>query len=297
MKRWLVIASIGAVVTVAVFLFFSRLEQKATVVVAAADLPAGAVIRPTDIELRTLHASGAVTGAYTDTAQVLGQTLTVPRLAGDQFTPAAFAYQPSESEGLGAGERAIALRVSDSQGVLGVLQPGDRVSAVMVDSRNNQARLLLTSLRVLRVSYDFRYTEPEQRSTAPSGPISLSGNDAETESASYTATASSTAQRSQQGVVLLAVPNTLIETTWQFPTAEGEVFTGTLKLAPTEVLALMDKLGGIHLVLEPENAQAQEPSTGVNLTWLFPTPTPTPAPEEPPAGATTPLTATGVITP
>ena len=295
MKRWLVIIGIGVLVSGAVFLFLAKLEQKATVVVAVTNLPAGAVVRAGDIELRTLHASGVVNGAYTDTAQLLGQQLTVPRLAGDQFTPAAFRYQPSQSEELGAAERAIALRVTDSQGVLGVLQPGDRVSAVVVDSRNYQARLMLSGLRVLRVAYDFRYAEPEQRPiTTSSGPIPL-GDDAGTSAPPAPTTA---AQRSQNGVVLLAVPNTLIATTWQFPTAAGDLFTATLQLAPTEILALMDKLGGIHLTLEPSEAQPQEPGTGVSLEWLFPTPTPTPELEGISSGPTTlTLTTTTVITP
>ncbi len=282
MKRWLVILGIAVVVTVALFLFLSKLEQKATVVVAASNLPAGAVLRDSDVKARTLHASGVLPGAFTAVEEVLGRTLTVPRLAGEQFTPAAFSEQPSTSTELGPGERAIALQVTDAQGMLGLLQPGDTVSAVLVDGHTYRARLTLTDLRVLRVSFDFRYQEPDTRpAAATTGPIALGGSSSSnTTSAS---TSSNNTNRKTEGVIVLAVPAAVQVSAWQFPyvDSEGEtIYTGTLKIAPAEALALLNQVGGVHLVLEPRTRQPQEATTGLALEWLFPTPQPTPAPPE-----------------
>ena len=288
MKRWMIILGIAALVTVALFLFLSKLEQKATVVVAASDLPAGAVLRASDVEARTLHASGVAPGAYTSVEDVLGRTLTVPRLAGEQFTPGAFVAQPSTSAELEPGERAIALKVTDAQGVMGLLQPGDTVSAVLVDGRANRARLTLTDLRVLRVSFDFRYQEPDTRPAAAStGPIALG----DSESTSAASLSSGSANRKTEGVIVLAVPAAVQVSAWQFPhpdpEAETPVYTGTLKIAPAEALALLNQLGGVHLVLEPQTRQPQEATTGLALEWLFPTPEPAPLP---PVGGPAPVT-------
>jgi len=298
MKRWIVVLGIAAVVTVVLFLFLSKLEQKATVVVAVGDLPAGAVLRASDVEARTLHASGVAPGAFTSVEDVLGRTLTVPRLAGEQFTPGAFLAQPSANTELGPGERAIALKVTDAQGVMGLLQPGDTVSAVLVDGRANRARLTLTDLRVLRVSFDFRYQEPDTRpAAATTGPIALGG---ESSGASSTSMSSSSATRKTEGVIVLAVPAAVQVRAWQFsnpdPEAETAVYTGTLKIAPAEALALLNQLGGVHLVLEPQTRQPQEATTGLALEWLFPTPEPAPLP---PVGGPAPVTptATPVATP
>jgi len=293
----MVILGIAVVVTVALFLFLSKLEQKATVVVAASDLPAGAVLRDSDVQVRTLHASGVVPGAFTTVEEVQGRTLTVPRLAGEQFTPAAFQEQPSTSAELGPGERAIALKVTDAQGVLGLLQPGDTVSAVLVDGHTYRARLALTDLRVLRVSFDFRYQEPDTRpAAATTGPIALGGSSSTTPAAS--STSSSNTNRKTEGVIVLAVPAAVQVSAWQFPyvDSEGEttIYTGTLKIAPAEALALLNQVGGVHLVLEPRTRQPQEATTGLALEWLFPTPQPTPAP---PVGGPAPVVTPEPATP
>lgn len=272
-RRWIIIGVIALLVAGATFLFFSRLEQKATVVVATRDLPAGTRLQATDLAVEVIHASGAQTGVYSDTETLLGRKLRAARLQGDQLTAAAFAAQPSQAEILAPTERAIAVHVNDSQGVMGLLQPDDRVSVIMVDDHNKQARQLLQGLRVLKISYDFVYQEPANAAPATGSAISLGGGDNDGQTTSSAAPALD--KRADEGTVLLAVPsNVTLETQLQLPDAEGEVFTATAKIGAPEALALLDQLGGLHLMLEPREKQPAAKTTGVQLTWLAPTPEP-----------------------
>ncbi len=268
-RRWIIIGGIALIVAGAVFLFFARLERKATVVVATRDLPAGTRLQATDLAETVIHASGAQTGVYSETQTLIGRQLRSGRLQGDQLTRAVFAAQPSQAEILAPNERAVAVKVTDSQGVLGLLQPDDRVSVVMVDARDERARRVLAGLRVLKVSYDFIYQEPDSGAAeVTGGAIALGGDAGGGSRATFT-------RREEEGIVLLAVPSdSPFETQVQLPDAAGEVFTATTKIGAAEALALLDKLGGLHLVLEPQTAQPAAPTTGVELAWLFPTPEP-----------------------
>jgi hypothetical protein len=292
-RRWIIIGVISILVAGAVFLFFSRLEQKATIVVATRDLPAGTQLQEGDLAEAIIHASGAQTGVYSDTQPLIGRQLRSGRLQGDQLTRAAFATQPSQAEILAPYERAVAIKVTDSQGVMGLLQPDDHVSVVMVDDRDERARRVLEGLRVLKVSYDFVYQEPDLGGApASSGPISLGGDDTAADSGG---TAFNT-RRESEGIVLLAVPSDVpLETQVQIPDTAGELFTATAQINAAEALALMDKLGGLHLVLEPRTAQPAAETTGAELPWLFPLPEPAPTQTQTIAGVEV-LTVTSSLT-
>ena len=77
-RRWIIIGALALLVAGAVYLFFARLEQKATVVVATRDLPAGTRLQETDIAAQVIHASGAQTGVYSDTQTLIGRKLRSP---------------------------------------------------------------------------------------------------------------------------------------------------------------------------------------------------------------------------
>jgi Flp pilus assembly protein CpaB len=282
-RRWIIIGALALLVAGAVYLFFARLERKATVVVATRNLPAGTRLQETDVEAQVIHASGAQTGVYSDTATLIGRKLRSGRLQGDQLTRAAFAAHPSQAETLAPYERAVAVKVTDSQGVLGLLQPDDHVSVVMVAERDARARRVLEGLRVLKVSHDFVYQEPDQSGAAASGgPIPLGG-----ESPSGGGARVSPTRREEEGIVLLAVPSHApLKTQVQLPDTAGAVFTATAQIGAAEALALLDKLGGLHLVLEPQTAQPAAPTSGLELAWLFPTPEPVLTPTHPVAAGT-----------
>jgi hypothetical protein len=235
-------------------------------------------------------------GAFTTVEDVLGRTLTVPRLAGEQFTPGPFLAQPSANTELGPGERAIALKDTDAQGVMGLLQPGDTVSAVLVDGRANRARLTLTDLRVLRVSFDFRYQEPDIRpAAATTGPIALGG---ESSGASSTSMSSSSATRKTEGVILLAVPAAVQVRTWQFPNPDPEADRGVYRHAqdrpgrsPGPAQPVGRRASGVGT---PDAPAARGPPRALALEWLFPTPEPAPLP---PVGGPAPVTPEPETTP
>jgi Flp pilus assembly protein CpaB len=284
-RRWLIIGVLALLVAGATYLFFSRLEQKATVVVATRDLPAGTRLQAPDLETKVIHASGTQTGVYSDTETLLGRKLRVARLQGDQLTRAAFAAQPSQAEILAPTERAIAVHVNDSQGLMGLLQPDDHVSVIMVDSHNDQARHILQGLRVLKISHTFLYQEPADAAPPTGSAISLGGDDAGAASA-----APALNKREDEGTVLLAVPtNVTLDTELQLPDAAGEVFTATAQISAPEALALLDQLGGLHLLLEPREKQPAAKTTGVDLAWLAPEP-------EPVVTTTVALSTTPIIT-
>ena len=271
-RRWIIIGVISLVVAGAAFLFFSRLEKKETIIVATRDLPVGTRLQETDLEAKVIHASGAQTGVYSDTEMLTGRKLRSARLQGDQITRAAFAVQPSQAEFLAPTERAIAVHVNDSQGVMGLLQPDDLVSVIMVDDQNERARHLLKGLRVLKVSYDFIYQEPADAAPSTRGGIALGGGG---DSDAALSSAPAMNEREDEGTVLLAVPsNTTLDTQLQLPDAEGEVFTATAKVSAPEALALLDQLGGLHLMLEPREKQPAVETTGVELAWIAPEPAP-----------------------
>ena len=286
MKRFLPI-----VIAAVVFLFALLLMQpEATVplVAAAADLPAGHTIQPADLQVIELPKSLAPVGAFTDPDAVLGQRLRVERTAGDLIYPA---HLGGEDIVLQPDERAIAIRVTDSGGLAGLLKPGDHVglTAILPDVSGSGTfgKAVIGGLRVLYISPAFLAQDP------PAKPSSTTqGTPAPDSSNAFSASTGTTTQRQETGTVVLAVPITARVVGYDF-TAFG-VPDDTRLIYAVDLLPALDQAGNarLSLYLEPQAPQAFV-SSGIYLPDLVRTPGPSPTPTETPTGAP----GTGLSTP
>ena len=251
-------------------------KPQATVVVAAYNLPAGHTLIADDLTERALPQDAIPTNAITNTVSLIGKTLNVPRTVGDVMT----------TEHLGApvtlapDERALAIHVTDSTGLAGLLRPGQRVgvAAILLDRTGQGAysKVTLNALRVLYLPPTFRApteTDPERDGANPMGSQSV------------------TQSRRDQGVVVLAVPITLQQIVYEPPMLDTHspesLFSQVRWLNPVELLTALNASPDtvLSLFLEPENPAAFT-TTGLNLNALFTTPdfTVEPAPASEGAG-------------
>ena len=265
MKRWIIVIVLAGLTGILMLGFLSGLANRVEVVVATHSLAVGQTITEADVELRPIHASAVHDDALATLEDVIGKRLGQARLSGDQITQAALIGADNPLvPALQAGHRAMAVKVSDNQGLLGTLRPGDTVSVIGINSQggsDSQARLMLSGLKVLLVSYDFRYSEP-----AEPAPSSNSGN---------LSTLSASKQRVREGVVVLDVPVAPISITVGMTATTspaGVVTTAPMQVSasPVEVLALLnnDQNTQIHLALEPVGASATD-TPGLSLSDLF----------------------------
>lgn len=250
------------------------------VVVAAADLPAGHTLVEADLTLADVPGSLLPEDALTDPAAAVGQTLRVPRSAGDVIRAAHL----GEPVTLNPGERAVAVRVTDSAGLAGLLKPGDLVGVTAMitaggaDRSGTYAKVTVEGLRVLYVSPEFLAQDPAalQPQEDQQGLLSLP------------------AQRQTEGTVVLAVPTRPMAVAYDFtdPGVEDQV----RYVNAVELLAALDgaQNARISLYLMPREAEAFA-SSGLFLPdlVLFPQPTPTPTitPTPGPGAAVTPTPA------
>lgn len=265
-KRWSIVLILAGLTGILTLGFLSGLANRVPVVVATHALAVGQTIGEADVELRQIHASAAHPDALHSVEEVIGRRLGQTRLTDDQITESALAGADNPLvPALKSGQRAMAVKVTDNQGLLGTLRPGDAVSVIGVNTKNiegSQSRVLLSQLRVLLVSYDFRYSEPE--TVTPS------------EQGNLTSVSASSRQRVREGVVVLAVPVQPISITVGISSTvdiSGSLSTVPIQVlaSPVEVLALLnnDPNTQIHLALEPAGALSAE-SPGVEISDLFP---------------------------
>jgi len=257
---------------------------RVSVVVAAADLPRGHRITDQDVTLVQLPANAVPQGAFRSPDALVGQVVQFSRAAGDFILPSQVGNELLLD--LQPDERGIGVPVSAAGGLAGLLQPGDHVSVVAVlesaetysafappppENTGTQsqpltpsgpyAKLLLTGLRVLYVSPDFRAPETTAQ---------------ESQSSSIALAPSRGAGSS--GVVVLAVPMTPTAVVWDFG-ADAALPPITQTVNPAELLAAVVHGGAsLSLLLEPDPA-APANTAGVYLqTLILPLP-PTATPE------------------
>ena len=269
MKRFLPLL-IGGVV----FLFalvMMQPESTVPVVVAAAHLPAGHTLVEADLALQEYPQSMAPEGAFLETQPLLGQTLGVERRAGDVFYPENLG---GEAIVLGRDERAVAIRVTDSGGLAGLLKPGDRVgvTAILPDLAGSGTfgKAVIGGLRVLYISPSFKAEEPQAE------PV-------EQDESGLGASGSFAQNRQDTGTVVLAVPITARVVGYDF--AAFGVPNDTKLVYAVDLLPALDQAGNakLALYLEPEKPAAFV-SSGVYLPDLVRTPGPSPTPTETPIG-------------
>ena len=253
------------------FLFLNgRKVEKTEVVVAAFDLPAGHQLTPNDLTQVETEEERVPDGAYTDPQMLVGQVLRVDRTAGDLITADHLGGQQIE---LAPNERAVAVEVTDSAGLAGILKAGDLVGLTAVLRQSGQqgayAKMVTEGLRVLYVSPDFRALDPAVYETDPN---------AETEDNFSSGT---TPRRETQGVVVLAVPVNATVVSYDFAAFGVESETRTIALV--DLIPALDHISTVDLSLFIQPAEAQRFDTSgvsVNDLVVMPGPSPTPTPTE-----------------
>ena len=119
-----------------------RWQQRYTpvkVIVAAVDLPAGRVLRESDLARRDMPSAfvpgGALPAAARDRA--VGQQLVVALSAGDAVVESLLAGRsgPTLSARLQQGTRAVTVPVDEVSSQAGLVRPGDRVDLMLAEER------------------------------------------------------------------------------------------------------------------------------------------------------------------
>ncbi len=264
---------------VAVFLFVIGLAlaspgAKAKIVVAARNLPAGYTLRAGDVETVEIpQAQAPQKGTYSDPQEVVGKTLRVPRVAGDPITAAVLGGVPDLSDRLKPNERLVAVKVSLSSGIAGLLKEGDKVGVTMVygggvgASSAPYAKAVLEGLRVVYVSPDFQ-VKPEESPGEAAGGGAFGG--------SGSAAAIGAPSQARTGVVALAVPIQTQAVVYDFSAEGGDPQVRYANAV--ELLSALDQTNAkLSLYLAPPKSQPLATS-GLFLPELVVTPPPTPTP-------------------
>jgi hypothetical protein len=158
--------------------------------------------------------------------------------------------------------------VTDSAGLAGLLQVGDRVgvTAVLLNSGETYAKVVYEGLRVLYVSPEFRSLDPAVYQPVDSESGGFNGG-------------GSVPDRENKGVIVLAVPTNAVVIAYDFTAfgVDSEVRTVNV----IDLLPALDHANniGLSLFIQPDEAEAFVTS-GVNVADLAITPGPsaTPAP-------------------
>ena len=119
------------------------------VVVAAADIAAGATVRAADLSVRRWPSELAPAGALADPAGADGRVLVGAARSGEAITDVRLAG-PAAALGGTAGSAAVPVRLADA-GVAALLVPGSRVDVVTVGAQSGEPVVLATAAGVLAV--------------------------------------------------------------------------------------------------------------------------------------------------
>jgi len=170
-NRMILFGAIGLAVVAAVLVFASLSNyggssdgtpgfgSTVNVVVAASDIKAGTKITADMLEIDTLPSAAAVTGAVTDKAAVVGLTTLYPLQKNDQLSATKLGQSESDLGFTGVipdGMRAVAIPVSETTSVGGLIVAGDHIDITAVYTRTTangpaQASTLLQNVLVLSV--------------------------------------------------------------------------------------------------------------------------------------------------
>lgn len=237
------------------------------VVVARVAIAPGTILTADLLEVRTLPAGGRPADAFGKIAEVQGEMLAVGRAPGDPITAAVLG--DNSSAGIPAllepGHVAMAVQVDLASGVAGLLRPGQTVTVIglltpeVLSSQAGLARVI-TSPVIVESGVIVEDGGPTATPTAtatpepplgPVGRIAISGirvlmvpqsfqyQEIPAGASQQELFASSHATTKEQGVVVLDVP-----------TAPLEVAPGVY-VNPATLIAVLDRFGGVYLVLEP----------------------------------------------
>lgn len=117
------------------------------VVVAARDLPAGAVLAPTDLRMARLPPETVPDGVAGATGELVGRPLAGPLRAGEPVTDVRV-VGPGLTAALPAGRVAAPVRLADLA-VAGLVHPGDRVDVLATAPGAPEAEVVAEGALVL----------------------------------------------------------------------------------------------------------------------------------------------------
>jgi Flp pilus assembly protein CpaB len=164
LAKLLGIALVVAIIATGVFygLFVNKLSSSTgsgkMVVVAAKPIPAGTVLTEKDVQSMPWPAEQTPAGAFEAAHQVAGHTVLQPLAQGEPVLAARLASAGKDSgTGVPTGMRAVSVHVSDSNGVLAMLGPGQKVDVQVLLTRKianaePELRTILEGVQVLTVS-------------------------------------------------------------------------------------------------------------------------------------------------
>ncbi len=274
-----------AVVIFLVAFAITRPAPSRMVAVAARDLKAGHVILEQDIELQSVPAEILAEDVVSDEALVMGQPLRIDRGKGDVIRLS----QLGNLVKLEANERAISVRITDANGVSGLLTPGQLVGVIATIPQDNTevsgtfSKATIEKLRVLYIDPRFAASQDANVVPAEETPVGISGM-----------SGLNTDERAREGSVILAVPTDLQTIFYDF-SATGAI-SESRSVNALELLAALSYTNGasVTLYLMPQENPSEFSSPGLWLPDLIRTPLPTATPT--PLGTPGPATQTPAIT-
>ena len=236
-------------------------EPTAQVVVAARDMAAGHEIQVGEVLLEDIPEHLIPPGSFTFPDEVVGATLILDRAAGDVIRESTL----GEPIKLLPNERAVAVRVTDSAGLAGLIQPGDTIGIVAVIQVQDPggmngmfSKSTIEPMRVLYISPEFEALD-DREVLEPDPVTGLVQKE----------------NRDTEGTVLLAVPTDALVVLYDFSGREAP--NQSRKVNAIELLTALDAAlnATLSFYFVPENPEAFA-SEGLFLPDLVITPAPTP---------------------
>ncbi len=282
----LLVTLVAALAGVLTLVYLRSLRADTPVVVAAQPIAVGARLAAGDLQIKLVRRGDALPNALSRIEDAVGQVISTQRLPGDQVTADMLGNQAISAiaAGLAPDHRAVAVKVTRSSGLAGILRPGDYVSLIAVVQPDPRLQVIND------LSLD---DQPEETATpAPAfstpaatpgyGPIipespfarvtasglrvllvpqtfryeevTASGTDSQ-----GFAMAQSSLAGQQDSVVVLDVPVTPV-------TVEG--IDGPMTISLPELIALLDTHARVYLALEPATDVAAVRAPGVAIEQI-----------------------------
>ncbi|MDQ6758981.1 MAG: Flp pilus assembly protein CpaB [Acidobacteriota bacterium] len=166
----LAIAFIVAIISTGLFygLFARKLSggsnnlPKQNVVVAARQLPRGAVLTSSDVELAEIRGSTVFRNSFNKPEQVIGATVLDPFSPNQALTKSSLLLiNGSDGSTVPSGMRAITVHVLESAGVISLLHAGSRVDIQAISDRNSVPGETHTVLRTIFQNVEVLSVSPQ----------------------------------------------------------------------------------------------------------------------------------------
>jgi pilus assembly protein CpaB len=246
------------------------------VVVAARDLSRGHIVRENDIRMAEFPAEMVPADAVTDALMLVGESLIMDRTQGDIIQVSHI----GEPIRLRADERAIAIHVTDSSGLGGLLKPGDHVGVNAViraeggqQREGSYSKAAIEDLKVLYISPSFQAEDPDGPQVEGTPDLS-------------TMAMISTQERETEGVVVLAVSIINKTILYDYSSVDASIPAVTRSVNALELLAALDhsEQAALSLYLMPDEDAEAFTTGGLWVPDLVITAGPTPTLTETPWG-------------